>query len=501
MTHERGQDAHAASHWIDRRRSGVLLHIPSLPGPGPKGVLGMEARRFIDSICSGGFSVWQFLPIGPTHGNASPYESISSFAGDPNLIDLQECVEQGWIAESELADAKRPGKLAAARKAAAERFRRNPHTRPELVEEMQRFRSVNAGWLDDFALFTALKRSRRGVPWWRWPRALRQREKEALDEARKTHADTIEEVVFEQFLFERQWQALKRYAETRHILLFGDLPIYAAHDSADVWSHQEYFTINEAGLCEEVAGVPPDYFSADGQRWGNPLYRWEQLERDGFDWWIKRIRAQLQRMHLLRIDHFRGLESYWAIPATRPDGRVGEWRKAPGEQLLQSLLDRFGRLPLVAEDLGFITPEVTALRKRFHLPGMKVLQFAFDGHADNPHLPGNFGPDNVVYLGTHDNDTTLGWFKKLDAATRARVQEYADLNAGDMPWPLIQLALQSVAKLTIITMQDLLSLDSHARLNTPGTIKGNWRWRLKENQAGPEIWARALDLNRLSGRC
>jgi len=493
-------DPRDVNHWVDRRRAGALLHITSLPGPGPWGVLGEEARGFVDSLCEGGFSVWQFLPLGPTHGHGSPYESLSSFAGNPELIDLRECALHGWIDPAQLDAARKVANISTVRRIAAEGFWRDVRHHADLAEDVRRFQARHADWLDDFSLFMALKQTRRNAPWWRWPRALRRRDPQALKEARNAHGDIIRQVIFEQYLFARQWQNLKIYAESRDVLLFGDLPIYAAHDSADVWSHQEYFTINDAGLCEEVAGVPPDYFSTTGQRWGNPLYRWEYLQRDHFDWWIKRIQTQLERMHLLRIDHFRGLEAYWAIPAACADGRTGEWRKAPGGQLLQALHERLGRLPLVAEDLGLITPEVTALLHRFGLPGMKVLQFAFDGSPDNPYLPENFGSDSVTYLGTHDNDTTLGWFEKLNDDGRAHLGRYVNSSGDDMPWPMIRLALDSTAELAVISMQDLLSLDSHARLNTPGTVRGNWKWRLKKNQASPQIWARVRELNQLSGR-
>ncbi len=481
-------------NWIDRRRAGLLLHISSLPGPFPCGVLGSEAREFVDVLADAGFSVWQFLPLGPTHGTHSPYESASSFAGNPRFLDLRPFVERGWLDDSDLADHD------AARARAAENCWRDISDHPELQDAMDRFRASEAGWLEDYALFQALKEHFGGRPWWRWPAALRDRQPEALQQAAREHEQRIRQTVFEQFWFARQWDELKRYAESRQVLLFGDLPIYAAHDSADVWSHRELFTLDDKGRCTEVAGVPPDYFSKSGQRWGNPLYRWDRHVEEDFAWWTSRVQAQMSRMHILRIDHFRGLEAYWAIPADRRDGRIGEWRKAPGDALLQTLRQRLGRLPLVAEDLGLITPEVKALLARFNLPGMKVLQFAFDGMPDNPYLPEHIGENSVVYTGTHDNDTTLGWFQSLDADTRARVMARVGGNETDMPWPLIRLALETRALLAVIPAQDVLALGSEARFNTPGVARGNWQWRLRDFGGLAAAAGRAREMIQQSGR-
>jgi len=486
--------------WIDRRRAGVLLHIASLPGPQACGVLGEEARWFVDALCEGGFSVWQFLPLGPTHGHGSPYESLSSFAGNPDFIDLRECASREWIDTSDLHAVHTAPSANTVRIKAAIGFWNETKENTGLAESVRHFQIENAAWLDDFSLFMALKKARNDQPWWQWPKPIRQRNPEALADARHHHTGAIHQVIFEQYLFFRQWDALKKYAETRGMMLFGDLPIYAAHDSADVWTNQPLFTLNEGGLCSEVAGVPPDYFSRTGQRWGNPLYHWKQMKEDHFDWWVKRIQAQLTRMHLLRIDHFRGLEAYWAIPGEGRDGTVGEWRKGPGTELLEAIKIELGHLPLVAEDLGLITPEVIALLEHFGLPGMKVLQFAFDGTSDNPYLPGNFGSNSVIYTGTHDNDTALGWFETLSPEEKERLASHADLSGGNMPWPLIRLAIESDARLAVIPMQDLLSLDSEARFNTPGTIDGNWQWRMRNGQATESIWARAHELNLRSGR-
>jgi len=464
------------------------------------GALGEEARWFVDALCQGGFSVWQFLPLGPTHGHSSPYESLSSFAGNPDFIDLRECVSREWIDASDLHAVHDASNAYAARTKAAIGFWNETRENTDLAESIRCFRVENAAWLDDFSLFMALKKASNDQAWWQWPQPIRQRDPEALTDAKHLHAVAIQQIIFEQYLFSHQWNALKTYAETRGVLFFGDLPIYAAHDSADVWANQSLFTLNEEGMCSEVAGVPPDYFSKTGQRWGNPLYRWKMLEENHFNWWVKRVQAQIARIHLLRIDHFRGLEAYWSIPGECKDGTVGEWRKGPGAALLETVNAQLGRLPLIAEDLGLITPEVTALLEQFGLPGMKVLQFAFDGMPDNPYLPGNFGPNSTIYTGTHDNDTTLGWFETLSTEEKERLASYADLSGSDMPWPLIRLAIESDARLAIIPMQDLLSLGSEARFNTPGTIDGNWQWRMQKGEPTASMWTRARELNERSGR-
>lgn len=485
------------NHWIDRRRSAVLLHITSLPGPFHKGVLGEEARYYIDSLIRGGFSVWQFLPLGPTHGHGSPYESLSTFAGNPELIDLRDCVVQGWLQTSDLKDCSTAGEHACLRAKASEAFWACAASDAGLQQAVAGFRQAHAFWLDDYSLFAALKNVFHDGAWWQWPAELRDRKSESIEKAKDDYKRLVNQSIFEQFLFYRQWHALKTYAEEKGVQLFGDLPIYVAHDSADVWANRASFTVNETGLCNEVAGVPPDYFSATGQRWGNPLYHWETMQADGFTWWIHRIRHQLQLMHMLRIDHFRALEAFWVIPGESEDGIIGEWRKAPGQALLEKLQLELGQLPLIAEDLGIITEEVTALREAFGLPGMKILQFAFGGDNNNPYLPGNFGEDAVVYTGTHDNDTTIGWFDSADQAVRRHALQLLDATAEDMPWALIACALASPAMLAVIPMQDLLELGSEAKFNTPGTLDNNWSWRmssLPEHDA--ECWQKSADLNR-----
>jgi len=492
---------HHMSAWIDRRRSAVLLHVTSLPGPFHKGVLGEEARDFIDALASAGFSVWQFLPLGPTHGHGSPYESLSTFAGNPELLDLRDCVQQGWLdADAWHGDCCAEDHLTLRCQAGRE-FWNVVKNNPALQHDVDTFHTKNAYWLDDYALFAALKSIAIDHAWWQWPAGLRDRQAEALQTAREEHAELIQQMIFEQFRFDRQGQGLKTYAESRAVQLFGDLPIYVAHDSSDVWTAREYFTVNARGLCQEVAGVPPDYFSETGQRWGNPLYRWDKMQEDGFSWWVQRVRRQLEFMHMLRIDHFRALEAFWVIPGESEDGIIGEWRDAPGEALLQTLQQELGELPMIAEDLGIITDAVTKLREDFKLPGMKIMQFAFDGNADNPYLPDNFTEDAVVYTGTHDNDTTMGWFHLSEDYVRQNVLRILDANPEDMPWTFIESALASRAELAVIPMQDLLALGTEAKFNTPGTLDGNWCWRMQslpDHEA--ECWTRALRLNKASQR-
>jgi len=432
------------------RRAGVLLHVASLPGESPTGTLGADARRFVDLLAAAGFSVWQMLPVGP---GDSPYGSRSSHAGDPRLLDPGER-EPGD-------DAEGPARAA--------------------------FCAAQSGWLEDFALFTALAETHGGSDWWRWPQPLRDRQPAALARARRAHASVLERVRREQYQFHRQWQALRDYARMRGVLLFGDVPVFVAPDGADVWVHREFFRLESDGRPRVVAGVPPDYFSAEGQRWGNPLYDWERLRNDGFSWWIERLRTHLARFDLLRIDHFRGLQAFWEIPRDAPSARHGRWVEAPGRELFEVIRSELGGGRLVAEDLGTITPEVVALREEFVIPGMLVLQFAFDGGAENPYLPHNHVRRAVVYTGTHDNDTTAGWWRTLDRDGRQRVCAYFGREDPPIPETLVRAAYASVAQLAIVPLQDLLGLGSQARLNIPGKAEGNWGWRFAWSDVPDEL--------------
>ncbi len=467
------------------RRAGILLHLSSLPGPGMVGDLGENAYRFADFLAAAGMSVWQMLPVGPTMMEGSPYQTSSAHAGNPRFIDLAPMIGRGWIAPEAVKDAPLSDEawVRALRQAwAGFRDQASDDERAALA----RFAAENDYWLEDYALFKALQLVHGGC-WWQWPDALRRREPEALEEARQSLRDELDYIRYEQYLFFTQWWALKGHANGRGVLLFGDVPIFVAHDSAEVWAHPEDFHLDEHGQPTVVAGVPPDYFSETGQRWGNPLYRWEQLEADGFRFWVDRMRTQLKLFDIIRIDHFRGLEAYWEIPASEETAINGRWVKAPGRALFDRLHQEFERLPLVAEDLGIITPEVEALRRDYHLPGMKILQFAFSGGPDNPYLPFNHSRDSVVYTGTHDNDTTLGWYESLDHGGRAFINEFLGYPGEQMPWSLIRCAIASRAQMAIVPMQDVLELGSEHRMNTPGTVEGNWRWRFDWDQVDPGL--------------
>lgn len=482
----------APADCLAHRRAGILLHVTSLPGPGPCGTLGPQAHRFINFLADCGMSVWQMLPVGPAQADGSPYQTTSVHAGNPRLIALEPLLERGWL---QALPEDMVNHEALRRAWNGFRNRASAADRRALAD----FEAENDYWLDNYALFRALREERQ-TPWWDWPQSLRQRDPAALEQVRQRLGEGLAYIHFEQFLFFNQWQVLRGHANAVGIELFGDMPIFVAHDSAEVWAHPHDFDLNEDGSPRVVAGVPPDYFSATGQRWGNPLYRWDRMQADGFRFWLDRVRTQIRLFDMVRIDHFRGFEACWEIPAEEEFAINGRWVKAPGDGLFESLLRRFGSLPLVAEDLGVITPEVDALRKKYRLPGMKVLQFAFSGEADNPYLPFHHDSDSLVYTGTHDNDTTLGWYRSLDAETRGRVDDYLGHSSEAMPWPLIRCALGSRARLAILPMQDILGLDGAHRMNLPGTSKDNWGWRFAWDQTKPELTCRIRRLVELYGR-
>ncbi len=448
---------------LDRRRSGVLLPLSALHGLYPQGVLGAAARHCVDWLASAGFSVWQLLPVGPPGPDGSPYWLRSDMAGDPALIDVAE----------------RPAATGAA-----------------YVD----FCAAQAHWLDDYALFETLHSAQAERPWQQWPAALRDRDSAALAAATRQHAGRIEEIRAQQFAFQQQWHALRRYAADRGVRLFGDLPFYVAPDSAETWMHREQYQLSADGAPQFVAGVPPDYFAADGQLWGNPLYDWDAAQRDGFAHWRARIRQQLDRFDLLRIDHFRALAAHWAVPAAAATARSGRWCPTPGVELLAQLAVDWPALPLVAEDLGEITPDVEALRRRHDLPGMQVLQFAFDGSTDSVHLPHRHAPRSVTYTGTHDNDTLVGWLQSLDGETLRRIEFYFGVHGGQLREVLMRGALGSVAQLAVLPIADVLGLGAEARFNTPGTVSGNWSWKLPPDTLTPALAARFALLNRVFGR-
>lgn len=425
----------------DRRRAGALLHPTSLPG----GSLA-RAVEWLDCLQAAGLSVWQMLPVGPPGADGSPYFGDSAFAGHAALVPATGAP-------------------------------------PAAARAIEAYAAGQVYWLDDYALFVALGAEHGGAPWWDWPAPLRDRQHDALAAAALRLTEPVARVVAGQYAFDRAWRALRAAAGERGILLFGDVPMYVAPDSADVWAHRDLFSVDEAGRMDAVAGVPPDYFARDGQRWGNPTYRWQDHAAQGYRWWIERLRVQLGRFDLLRLDHFRGLEAYWEIPSGAATAREGRWRPGPGAGLLAALRTALGRLPLVAEDLGVVTAEVERLRDSFALPGMRVLQFGFDGSPHNPHLPHTYPQACVAYTGTHDNDTSAGWFASLDPAAQAGVTDYLGCAAEEVASAMIWALLDSRAALVVVPAQDLLGLGGEARMNVPGVSGGNWRWRLADLDA------------------
>jgi len=477
-------------NYLTERRAGVLLHPTSLPGAGN----GSDARRFIDFLQDTGFTVWQTLPVGPTHPDGSPYQCLSVHAGSVRLINLDELVKRGWL--SAAMRASRP--LQECLSEAHKRFKQVAQVTDK--EAYHSFKLQHGYWLKDFSLYQAIRQVQEFTSWFGWPQALRDRQPQALSDFSACNADLIEQACFEQYLFYSQWLALREYANAHGVQLFGDMPIYVAHDSADVWANRDLFAVDKLGMLEAVAGVPPDYFSETGQRWGNPLYRWDVLKQKNYSWWLDRFRTQLSLFDTIRLDHFRGFEKYWEIPAASETAINGVWADGPGEDLFKALEQAFGDLPLVAEDLGVITPEVDALRLQFGFPGMKILQFAFEGGPDNPYLPQNLEEFSVVYTGTHDNDTTLGWYESCDSEMQQTILKYLADATDDMPWPLIRAALESKSGLAIIPMQDLLALGSEHRMNTPGSIGGNWCWQFNWDQIPDALPEQLRRLVTLSGR-
>ena len=489
------------------RTSGILLHITSLPSPHGIGDFGAEAFEFVEQLAASRQGLWQILPLGPTGYGNSPYQSYSAFAGNPLLIDLRKLAGAGWLSPAALVpptpfpadyvafDAVIAWKLSLLADA-AEAFR--TRATPKQRETLEVFRRQNSEWLDDYALFMALKEEYEGRPWTDWPDELITRYPSALDAARHSLAESIQFHHFVQWCFDTQWRALKRHANHLGIRIIGDEPIFVAHDSADVWARQELFQLNGRGTPNFVAGVPPDYFSATGQLWGNPLYDWQQMAADEYGWWIARLKQALTLFDYVRLDHFRGFEAYWAIPAEATTAAPGRWVSGPGAALFQAATTALGPLALIAEDLGEITPSVEALRDQFGYPGMRVLQFAFGEDPKAPdYLPHHYIPNCVVYTGTHDNDTTVGWFQseagegttrtaQQISRERERVLRYLGTDGRQIHWDLIRLAKASVARMALFPMQDVLGLGTEARMNLPSTIAGNWQWRMKPNEFRPE---------------
>lgn len=494
---------------IRPRTSGVLAHPTSFPGRHGIGDLGDAAFRFVDWLALAGQRRWQVLPLGPTGYGDSPYAAPSTFAGNPLLISLDWLAGDGLLADADLANVGDfaphqvdfgqviPAKGAKLRRA-FDRFRAGAGASQRL--DFETFRGAEASWLDDYALFMAIKEAHAGAPWTDWDEAIALRHPAALDEWRGRLRDDIRFQQFVQFQFRRQWGQLRRYAADREIQIVGDLPIFVAHDSADVWANRDVFRLDSQGRPTVIAGVPPDAFTADGQRWGNPLYDWTHLESTGYRWWIDRVRAALGLVDLLRIDHFRGFAAAWAVPAEAPTAAGGRWERGPGAAVFAALRRSLDDLPFLVEDLGLITPDVVSLREELGLPGMKVLQFAFDSGPSNVYLPHNYESHTLVYPGTHDNQTTVGWFHTRPEWERQAIQRYLGRDGSDIAWDLIRLALSSTADTAIVTLQDVMRFGDEARMNTPGRPAGNWGWRYLPHQLHPGLAEGLGELTATYGR-
>jgi len=501
---------------LDRRSSGILLHPTSLPSPYGIGDLGGGAYSFVDFLNSSDQQVWQILPLGPTGAGNSPYLAYSALAGNPILISLDILYGDGLLTEEDLQttreifvhqkksrvdfDLVNETKYPLLRKA-FDTFQGREED--DYTQEFKKFCNSHTHWLEDYSLFMALKQFHNGAPWFEWDQDIAKREPEAITRWQLKLGNEMFYHKFLQFSFFRQWCNLKNYANERNINIFGDIPIYVAHDSVDVWAHQEIFCLDEEnGAAALMAGVPPDYFSETGQLWGNPVYDWEALKKTNFAWWVKRIKGMLEYVDIMRIDHFRGFEAFWAVPEGEKTALNGEWKKAPGDEFFEILKAELGTLPIVAEDLGVITPEVEALRDKYGFPGMKILHFAFDSDRHNCFLPYNYtNPNCVAYTGTHDNDTTVGWFEKRSFGDRKLVTDYlGGICPEGIHWSLIRLALASVANMAIFPVQDLLGLGSNSKMNTPGTVEDNWSWRYEEGALGDDIRGHLQYLTYLYGR-
>lgn len=489
------------------RASGVLMPISSLPSPYGIGTMGKDARKFIDFLKKGGQKYWQILPICQTSYGDSPYQSFSSFAGNPYFIDLEylckdklltkkECESFAWGGNIKYVDygTMYVSRYALLRKAYARFLKNTPVDFEEFCEK-------ESAWLNDYALFMAIKDANGGVSWSEWDEDLKRRNAKAIAKAKEEYAKDIEFYKMLQYLFFKQWRELKAYANENGIEIIGDVPIYVAMDSADVWANPKFFYLDEELKPIEVAGCPPDAFSEDGQLWGNPLFRWDVMKKDGYSWWTNRIRAVADLYDIVRIDHFRGFDSYYAIPAEDDNARNGKWKKGPGMDLFETLEKKLGKLSIIAEDLGFLTESVRQLLKDSGFPGMKVIQFAFDTREDSDYLPHNYPTNSVVYTGTHDNDTVMGWMKTAPKKSVKFAKEYLNLTIEEgYNWGMMRAAWSSVADLAIVPMQDLIGLGSEARMNTPSTIGDNWKWRATKEQINNATAKRLYKYMQMYGR-
>lgn len=482
------------------RSSGILMHPTSLPGRYGMGDLGDTAYRFVDKLVDHGQSIWQMLPLGPTSYGDSPYQTLSAFAGNPNLISLDKLKNDGFLTDADLADVPAfptdkvdygwaiPWHAEMLAKAYAG-FKKNATAAQK--KAFAEFVEAEAEWLEDFALFNSIKSANDRKAWVEWSdKDLIRYEAKAVKKARKTYADDIDEQRFQQWCFFTQWRELKAYANEKGVRLFGDIPIFVAHDSSDVWANQKFYFLEDDGQPTFIAGVPPDYFSVTGQRWGNPLYRWDVMKKDKYAWWFKRFKATLSLVDYIRVDHFRGFEAYWEIPAEEETAINGEWKPGPAEDFFIALQNELGDLPIIAEDLGVITEGVEKLRDGFNLPGMKVLQFAWSD-SSNLFLPHNHPVNCVVYTGTHDNNTTIGWWlSEAHDGVRNFMNMYLERDVREINWRLMQVAMMSPAHTAIFPMQDVLNLGEEARMNTPGIEQGNWTWRITDDAFHHDGWNR-----------
>ncbi|MBN1148665.1 MAG: 4-alpha-glucanotransferase [Anaerolineales bacterium] len=491
------------------RSSGILLHPTSLPGPYGIGDLGPQAFAWIDFLARSGCSLWQVLPLGPTGYGDSPYQCFSAFAGNPYLVSPRALLDEDLAHPDDLVEAPIfpvervdygaliPWKLGLLERS----YLRFQHSAgADLRAEYANFRADQAAWLEDFALFMALKEAHGGAPWVAWEAPLRDHQPQALEKARLEYAVAIERQAYRQFLFFRQWQALRQYAHQQGILIIGDAPIFVAHDSADVWARRELFFLDEKGRPTVVAGVPPDYFSPTGQLWGNPLYRWDRLREDAYTWWLERMRAILGMVDIVRLDHFRGFAGYWEVPGEAKTAAKGRWAPGPGIDFFDALRQQLGELPIIAEDLGVITPDVVEMRERFGLPGMKILQFGFEGGPKDAFLPHNYPQNCVAYTGTHDNDTARGWYERIDEKSKDFYRRYLARDGHDVSWDMIRAIWRSPAVFALAPMQDFLGLDNQARMNYPGNPSGNWAWRMAPWAMHPGLQARIREINFLYDR-
>ncbi len=490
----------------NERSAGVLLHPTSLPGPYGIGDVGPQAYRWIDWLASAGCRWWQVLPLGPTGYGDSPYQCFSAVAGNPLLISPDLLLKDGLLTEDDLADLP---------EFSADRVDYGPviHWKFALLDraydhykaqspaalraEFEAFQGQEFSWLSDFALFMSIKEAQGGRSWAEWPTPLCKREPPAMQAARQ--AEAVQRQAFRQFLFFKQWNALRAYAHEKNLQIIGDAPIFVAYDSADVWAHPDLFYLDEQGQPTIVAGVPPDYFSPTGQLWGNPLYRWEAHALSGYAWWLARLRATLHQVDVIRLDHFRGFAAYWAVPFGNPTAEIGEWRPAPGQHFFTAVRKALGDLPIIAEDLGVITPDVIELRDGFNLPGMRIFQFGFTSPQD-PFLPHNYVRNCVCYTGTHDNDTVLGWYKTAPKKEQEFARKYLNTTKPKLPWAMIRMLWASVANTVIAPLQDLLALGPEARMNFPGKPAGNWVWRVQEDQLSATLSKKLLEFNTLYNR-